>query len=171
MGRAEYRFSVPFVEGQSRPRFSSKGKPRAYTDDDEAERRRAVVEAFQEVADGRCPAPPRCPVRVEIVTRRRLTSDAARVKSVVAEADVSAPDADNVAKLVLDALSPPRGKRDREADPYVRAWHDDSQVTQLSVVKGWRMRNTPPRTEVVVSFDPDWEPGDNQARKPRKGGR
>lgn len=55
------------------------------------------------------------------------------------EPDVVRPDADNVAKLVLDALNG-------------AAWEDDTQVVSLSVVKRDRTRREGERTVVWVTW-------------------
>ena len=103
-------FSVPFCAGKARPRFV---RGHAYKDARETMREEAIALAFGE-AGGQC-APKGMPVIVCI------TAQMAR-KGHGGEPFTVKPDADNIAKLVLDALN---GK----------AWHDDSQVTAITVNK------------------------------------
>ena len=79
---------------------------------------------------------PHVPVTVEIVTERQVPKS----KSVSSEPDTFKPDADNVAKLVLDALNG-------------IAWADDSQVTHLEVRQQDRQRDAKERTVVTVSWE------------------
>ena len=76
-------------------------------------------------------------VRISVHTHRRLPSSApARIDS---EPDLHAPDADNIAKSVLDALSR-------------LAFRDDKQVTQLNVFKHERKRIGKERMTVHVKY-------------------
>lgn len=118
------KFSVDFVHGLQRPRF----KGHAY----DTERNRAdkmqIALAYKSAcrAGGtECMAGKGVPVGVVIQTFRTLSKS--RPKRVSSEPDVYKPDADNVAKLVLDALNGV-------------AWVDDSQVMSLHVVKSPRTR-------------------------------
>ncbi len=56
-------------------------------------------------------------------------------------------DLDNLIKLVLDALTPPRGKGNRPKGPGL-FWTDDRQVSQLHASRFDRQPH--PRTEIVV---------------------
>lgn len=119
-------FVVPFVHGLQRPRF----KGHAY----DTERNRAdkmqIALAYKSACRARgteCMAGRGVPVGVVIQTFRELPKS--RPKRVSSEPDVYKPDADNVAKLVLDALNGV-------------AWADDSQVMSLHVVKSPRTRVT-----------------------------
>lgn len=76
-------------------------------------REEAIALAFEE-ADG-VAAPKGVPVAV------RITASKSSIKHI-GDPFTTKPDADNIAKLVLDALN---GK----------AWHDDSQITSLDVTK------------------------------------
>ena len=76
-------------------------------------------------------------VAVSIVTTRPLPTS--RPKSCEREGDVVKPDADNIAKLVLDGLNG-------------AAWDDDAQVTQLSVTKLQRFRGARAHTTVNVRW-------------------
>ena len=103
-------FTVPFCAGKQRPRFT---KNHAYKSNDETLREEAIALAFEEA--GGAAAPKGVPVHVLITAKKSSTKRAD-------EPFVMKPDADNIAKLVLDALN---GK----------AWHDDSQIVSLKVVK------------------------------------
>ena len=132
-------FSVPFVKGKARPRFSN---GRAYTPKGtkEAERqiesayRRACRDAFgalQTASGG-------VPVLIEIWTTRNVLSGFRR-RDGDSHDDLQKPDADNIAKLVLDALNGV-------------AYEDDSQVIGLFVAKGTRVRGNKPATRVHVHW-------------------
>ena len=76
-------------------------------------------------------------VHISIHAHRRLPSSApARIES---EPDLNAPDADNIAKSVLDALSR-------------LAFRDDKQVTQLNVFKHDRKRIGKERMTVHIKY-------------------
>lgn len=116
-------FDVPIVRGKGRVRFVRQ-TGRTYTPDATAEAMERVRSAYVARAQGTM-APKGVPVMVEIDTYRPLPKS--RPKRVTHEPDVYKPDADNVAKLVLDALNG-------------TAWTDDTQVTHLFVQKHWRTR-------------------------------
>ena len=109
-------FTVPFCAGKQRPRFA---KGHAYKTHDEILHEGAIALAFDEA--GGSAAPKSVPVDV------RITATKAHDKRVN-EPFVEKPDADNIAKLVLDALNG-------------RAWHDDSQIVNLDVVKANHTNN------------------------------
>lgn len=125
-------FTVPFVRGKGRPRFV-RATGRAYTPDRTAEAMGAVRDAY--VAAGGEPAPSGTPVGILIMTARPLPKS--RPKRVSEERDTFKPDVDNIAKLVLDALTGV-------------AWDDDTQVTDLRVVKRDRKRGAREETRVYV---------------------
>lgn len=127
-------FSVPFVRGKGRARFV-RATGRAYTPTATSDAMAQVQAAF--LGTGAPKAPGGAPVSVSIRTERRLPTG--RPGRVGGEPDVVRPDADNVAKLVLDALNGV-------------AWEDDAQVTALSVVKRDRTRRDCERTEVRVTW-------------------
>lgn len=116
-------FDVPLVRGKGRVRFVRQ-TGRTYTPDATAEAMEKVRAAYVARANGAM-APKGVPVHVEIDTWRPLPKS--RPKRVTHEHDVYKPDADNVAKLVLDALNG-------------TAWADDTQVTDLDVHKHDRTR-------------------------------
>lgn len=126
-------FEVPFVRGKGRVRFA-RATGRTYTPDATAE---AMQLIRQEWGDSPC-APAGVPVTVRILTMRPMPKS--RPKKIVAEPDVYKPDADNIAKLVLDALNGV-------------AWADDTQVTGLYVFKCDRMRDLIERTCVEVEWE------------------
>ena len=133
--RRSYSFVVPFVRGKGRARFV-RATGRTYTPDKTAEAMERIRMAF--VACGGEPAPEGVPVSVTIATARRMPKS--RPKRVAEEPDVYKPDADNVAKLVLDALNGV-------------AWADDTQVTELRVRKFPRDREREEQTHVVVTWE------------------
>lgn len=129
-------FTVPFVKGKGRVRFV-KQTGRTYTPDKTAEAMERVRVAYLMAAGGRS-APKGTPVRVSITTARPMPKG--KPKRIEEEPDVYKPDADNVAKLVLDALNG-------------LAWKDDTQVTTLTVQKFPRDRTQEEQTHVIVSWE------------------
>lgn len=129
-------FSVPFVQGQARPRF---GQGRAYDPASNARAKRAIRAAFNASATAQhyVPAPAHTPVCVDITTTRPLP--ASRPKKIASEPDTFKPDIDNIAKLVLDALTK-------------HAYADDAQVVKLNVTKVPRTRDMPEATTIVVYY-------------------
>ena len=129
-GPVTLSFELPFVAGQHRPRFSSRPFPHMLKPDRDAEREAEIRAAFDAAMarEGlRAPLAPRgTPVAIAIHTRRPLPKSTP--KRVGSAQDVGKPDADNVAKLVLDALNG-------------HAYCDDSQVTCLRVTKHPRTRD------------------------------
>lgn len=128
-------FEVPLVRGKGRARFV-RATGRAYTPTATTDAMAQVQAAF--LATGAPRAPRGVPVAVSVETERPLPKG--RPRRVESEPDVVRPDADNVAKLVLDALNGV-------------AWDDDTQVTALSVVKRDRTRREGERTAVRVAWD------------------
>lgn len=136
-GRCEaVELSVPFVRGKARPRFGRFG---TYTPAETRNAERAVLAAFlAETGRGEADGPlfAAGPVAVEVAVLMPLPKSAPRREG--SRPYTSRPDADNVAKLVLDALNG-------------HAWKDDAQVTDLHVVKMDRTRGLAPETVVLVT--------------------
>ena len=120
------------VMGKGRPRFTRGGH--AYTPKATRDYEKALREAYEN-APGRPSEPFSGPKAVCIMTYRQLPKSTP--KSVIREPDTHKPDADNVAKIVLDALNGV-------------AWLDDAQVTSLTVVKLDRTRS-PERLSVSIT--------------------
>lgn len=108
------------VMGQARPRFTRNG--RTYDPPEmkryKADIRRAYVEQVGRLYEG--------PVSVSIHAYRPLAKRTP--KKVTRQAWTSKPDADNIGKAVLDALTGV-------------AWKDDAQVVQVTICKHDRTRN------------------------------
>lgn len=132
--RAE--FAVPFAGAQRRPRFRVAGAhAQTYKDRRDREAEARIREAFlAAVGDGFEPAPAGVPVFVEIDVFRALPTSRRGP-----DPDTHRPDADNYAKCFLDALNGV-------------AWHDDAQVTKLTVTKHDRVRRWGDETRVVVEI-------------------
>ena len=132
-------FSVPFVKGKARPRFS---KGRAYTPKGTKDAERQIESAYRHAcrdAFGALQtASEGVPVLIEIWTTRNVLSGFRR-RDGDSHDDLQKPDADNIAKLVLDALNGV-------------AYEDDSQVVGLFVAKGARVRGNKPTTRVHVHW-------------------
>lgn len=92
-------------------------------------------------------APRRVPVAVDVYVQRPLPMS--RPKRCDGEHDTYKPDADNVAKLVLDALSGV-------------AYEDDAQVVRVCVTKARRRRGVDEHMTVTIRR-PDW--GDRQEER------
>lgn len=129
--------SVPFVRGKGRPRFTRRGH--AYTPAETANAERAVLAAFLHETGLKgegAPLFPAGPVAVEVAVFMPPPKDMPKRES--GRPYTVKPDADNVAKLVLDALNG-------------HAWRDDSQVVDLHVVKMPRTRGLKPETRVLIA--------------------
>lgn len=111
------------VVGASRPRYDRR-HGRAYVPTRTTAAARRVAAAWAEAHGAACLVP-EGPVAVEVHAYRPLPASAP--KRVLAEPDCHTPDADNVAKTVLDGLTG-------------LAYADDSQVTWLLVHKHDRAR-------------------------------
>lgn len=135
MAERFYSFTVPFVRGKGRVKFV-KATGRTYTPDATAEAMERVRQAFAAIGGER--APEGVPVRVSITTARGMPKS--RPKRLESEPDVYKPDADNIAKLVLDSLNG-------------AAWVDDTQVNILSVQKYDRDRVAEEQTHIIVSWE------------------
>lgn len=119
------------VRGQGRPRFAGR---RAYKAKTDVDYERSILAAYQQAAGDL--EPHTGGVAVEIEVYRRLPKSAP--KSLKQEQDLHKPDADNVAKAVLDALNGV-------------AWLDDCQVLDLHVVKHPRKPEAVERLEIVIT--------------------
>lgn len=129
-------FTVPFVRGKGRARFV-RATGRTFTPDATAQAMEELRLAYAREAQGQR-APSGVPVSVNIATSRAMPKS--RPKKVASEPDIYKPDADNIAKLVLDALNGV-------------AWADDTQVTDLTVTKFERLREAPEYTLVLLSWE------------------
>ena len=123
-------FSVPFVKGKKRPRFFKRGRHTGtYTPEDTKQAMSDVARAYEKAALHKYGHIPKAgkgtPVTVAATTAKPLPKS--RPKRVIRESDTYKPDADNLAKLLLDGLNG-------------IAWEDDAQVTQLHVFKLDRSR-------------------------------
>lgn len=150
----EVMFSVPFVIGKARPQVTKHGN---YTPAKTRRAEQAIRDAYEQavvdkggtVDDYRAGKfektethdDIRIPVSVTIWTQRPLPKS--KRKGILTEPDTCKPDADNIEKLVMDALNGV-------------AWIDDSQVTDPNVHKKYRYRGAPERTTVRILWGNDW---------------
>ena len=132
--RHSVTITLPFVAGKARPKFSGRGG-HTYTPKQTAAHMDAIRRAYEDATGER--APRGVAVSVAIVTTRPLP--ASRPKSQKSEPDTFKPDADNIAKLVLDGLSG-------------AAFEDDRQITHLDVTKLDRYRDAPERMTINVRW-------------------
>lgn len=146
-------FGVDFVAGQDRPRITTRGKyPRLYDTHKSRTNKQVIAAAYvsacrkEMIHTSEMKAPPGTPIQIIIKTHRQLP------KSVRHEPhDIKKPDADNVAKLVMDALTGV-------------AYDDDSQVVKLGVVKCPRERRKPLMTIEVIWSEDDRTEARREAR-------
>ena len=133
MKRIEFTYCGK-VRGQGRPRFMRSGHVHP-KDEDIAYRRDLRAAYLEQVGTDGFGSEP---VSVRISIRRPLPKS--RPKRVESEPDTYKPDADNIAKAVLDALSG-------------LAYDDDRQVVFLSVIKYSRARygSDKDRMHVVIT--------------------
>lgn len=106
------------VRGCARPRVTRNG---TYIPKTTREYQKAVKDAFKSTGAGKMTGP----IAVSIDVFRKLPSG--EPKSVTHKPDTVRPDADNIAKTILDALNG-------------LAWEDDNQVVFLCVQKHPRSR-------------------------------
>lgn len=131
-------FMVPEVRGQGRPRACVRaGHASVYKADADRAFEASLRRAFE--AARRLAGLPEEPAGGEVSVAVRCSSPKARGPRGSEQPFVQRPDADNVAKSVLDALNGV-------------AWRDDSQVTDLWVRKMRRRADSGRRTEVEVSW-------------------
>ena len=123
-----YSFTVDGVMGKPRPRFA---RGRAYTPAKYKNWEKTIGEAYKR-AGGKLIEGAVC-VKIEVY--RALPKS--RPKRVDFEEDTFKPDADNIAKAVLDGLNG-------------IAFKDDSQVTSLTVEKMGRIRGGDAFMDVLV---------------------
>ena len=142
-------FDVGFVAGKLRPRFDGRHR-RVYTPTATTEAEGIIHKACSAVVYDEAVGMKReCPVYGEgVPVAVRIDAYGALPESgpkrVRSEPFTVKPDADNVAKLVLDALNG-------------LMWKDDGQVVELTVVKWPRSRLHGDR--MVVNVRPGWDPG------------
>lgn len=131
----EIAFTAPLVAHQGRPRIRNGARGAwLYEASDDERRKRVIAGEFRKVCRGPYPAFDG-PVSVSIEVSAPLPKK--RPKQVVDEPYTVKPDADNVAKQVLDALNG-------------LAYEDDARVTELTVRKVPRTRETQSETRVLV---------------------
>lgn len=145
-------FSVGFVRGKERPRIAG---GHAYTPSSTAASERvawvAYEDACREKYGGTVTAPEGVPVMVRVQAYGTMPKGRPQ-RDGNSEPYVYTPDADNIGKLILDALNP-RIKRDRDKCARIvrlGAWADDRQVTRLDSRKVARLRGKKPETHVTV---------------------
>ena len=135
----ETYFSFPFVKGKARPRFSN---GRAYSPKPTKIAEMAIRNMYRDACieqHGRLiTAPADVPVYVYIATFRSVNAGF-RKRDGDSHPDVQKPDADNVAKLVLDALNG-------------IAYEDDAQVNDMHVTKAMRHRGMAQSTFVYITW-------------------
>lgn len=135
-----FAFTVPLVAGKLRHRLDRR-HARMYTPTEtirnEAAIRDAALKAMREAYPGLKGMlfPFRVPVAVRIDAYGPLPES--RPKSITSEPYTFKPDADNIAKLVLDGMNG-------------AVWGDDNQVVELHVVKWPRMRGIEPHMDIRV---------------------
>lgn len=136
-------FRVDFVHGLQRHRMTRGGH--AYDTERNVVDKAEIAAGYRNACHASprsrptC-APRRVPVAVDVYVQRPLPMS--RPKRCDGEDDTYKPDADNVAKLVLDALSGV-------------AYEDDAQVVRVCVTKARRRRGVDEHMTVTIRR-PDW---------------
>lgn len=127
---------MPFVAFQPRPRMTTRPRAMLYEPRASREEKVLIEAAFRRVS-GWTGAEPMFdgPVNVEIAVTAPLPQS--RPRRVGSEPNTVKPDADNIAKKVMDALNGV-------------AYRDDAQVTRLVVEKLPRRRGALEETRVLV---------------------
>lgn len=116
------------VQGKQRPRF---GKGRTYTPKQTTDYERAIRESFIQ-SNGEAITGP---IALEIQCYKKIAKSVPKYKRKEMHDCIAKPDADNIAKVVMDALNG-------------AAYEDDSQVSQLSVEKLW----TEEEEKIIISI-------------------
>lgn len=139
---ARIEFSVRLVAGKQRHRLDRR-HARMYTPTETIRAERAIAaacrEAMAEAGIQPLPFGPHAPVILDVEAYRPLPES--RPKRVYSEPDTYRPDADNEAKLVMDALNG-------------LVWADDAQVVDLHVRKHPRARGQSARMDISIA--PGW---------------
>ena len=139
---ARIEFTVTFAKGKQRHRLDRR-HARMYTPTETLRAERAIAAACAEaMAEAGIQPPafgPHEPVIVTVDAYRPLPES--RPRRVRSEPDTFKPDADNEAKLVMDALNG-------------LVWADDAQVVDLHVVKHPRVRGQAERMDISIA--PGW---------------
>jgi len=148
-------FTIPGTpQGKGRPRFDGRGAfVRVHTSGDDIKREKEIRRIAREVIAGTHEyegyLPTVLPVRVTIEATFEVTPSWTKKRkdeALQGVYHVTKPDADNIAKSVLDGLlAGPKSKRDPDPKPWLIV--DDTQVAELLVRKRY---GSPARTEVVV---------------------
>lgn len=126
------------IRGQGRPRFAIiGGKPRGYKADEDKAWEQTIRNAYINSSDFKDMAGFADEVHVLVKVQRKLPKTAP--KSLMEQPDICKPDADNMAKSVLDALNRV-------------AFKDDKQVTRLTVEKLPRRRVPDEIMEVTIVY-------------------
>lgn len=129
----------PMGEPRARIGRLRNGRPIAFTPEKSKSYRALVQHYVGEEMRKREVEAHQGPVRVEITTFAACPKSHHRKREPIPEGPcTSKPDADNIAKIVCDALNGV-------------AWHDDAQVVELIVVKRVAAQGHPPRVVVRIS--------------------
>lgn len=131
------------VKGQARPRFKRNGA--AYKTKAAREYEEAIRESWENCTGGESYGS--APVVVVINVYRALPKS--RPKRVTTEPDIYKPDADNIAKAVLDAL---QDQRDAAGRVRMGAFFDDAQVVGLHVTKHPRERVSDNKDRMIIAI-------------------
>lgn len=142
MSDRRFAFTVTFAAGKQRHRLDRRNA-RMYTPTETLRAERAIAtacrEAMAEAGIQLMPFGPHEPVILNVDAYRPLPES--RPRRVRSEPDTYKPDADNEAKLVMDALNG-------------LAWADDAQVVDLHVRKHPRARGQSARMDISIA--PGW---------------
>lgn len=120
------------VQGKPRPRFSmASGYPKAYTPKSAHQYEKWIATEYKRQGGKFYTG------ELEVIISTFRAMPQSRPKKLLQEPDVYKFDADNIAKSVLDALNGV-------------AWKDDTQVTDLHIIKHPRMRRDADEMHITV---------------------
>lgn len=138
IARTRFTVTAPQLRGQGRPRFRIiGGRAQTYKAAEDRAWEQAIRSAYFNSATGKDMAGFADEVEVCILTLRSLPKSTPN--RVTSEPDLHKPDADNIAKAVLDALNRV-------------AFRDDSQVVRLVVEKLPRTRRDDEAMAVEITY-------------------
>ena len=153
MSAVTIQFSVPFVRGKARPRVTKQG---AYTPQETENAELLILAAYTRECVAKygdiLVAPRGVPVHVLIKAYEVMPDSAAKSRGDV-EPFIQKPDADNIVKLVLDALNPKSKRKGKTIIMSRGAWADDAQVVRVVCTKVERKRGGAAHTDVTIIWD------------------
>ena len=149
------QFSVPFVRGKARPRVTKCG---AYNTKETENAELLILAAYTRECMAKngdlLVAPRGVPVYVDIKAFEVMPESAPKSRGDV-EPFIQKPDADNIGKLVLDALNPKSKRKGKTIIMSRGAWADDAQIVRVECSKMERRRGGRAHTDITIIWNED----------------